>query len=94
MRRDQRMKAFSSSATVKSIYAHIIGVTVSEMISDRMMATVRVTANSWKMRPTRPPISSTGRNTATSEMDMEMTVKVTSPAPFRAALMRLSPFSR
>src|SRR3569623_922031 len=59
-----------------------------------MMAVVRVIANSWKMRPTSPPSSSTGKNTATSEMDMLRTVKLTSLEPRRAAVMRLSPFSR
>ena len=58
------------------------------------IAIVRVMANSWNIRPTMPPISSTGKNTATSEMLMEMTVKVTSWAPCSAACIRVLPFSR
>ena len=71
-----------------------MGVTVSETISDTPIAAVRVTANSWNTRPTMPPISRMGKNTATSEIDMDTTVKLTSRAPFMAAVRRSSPFSR
>ena len=49
------------------------------------MATAIVTANSRNTRPTIPPISSTGMNTAISENVIEMMVKPISRAPFRAA---------
>ncbi len=49
------------------------------------METARVMANSWNIRPISPPIRNRGMNTATSEIEMEMTVKPISPAPFRAA---------
>ena len=49
------------------------------------MVMVTVTANSRNSRPTMPPISSSGMNTATSEMLMERIVKPISPAPLSAA---------
>ena len=49
------------------------------------MATAIVTANSRNTRPTMPPISSTGMNTAISEKVIEMMVKPISRAPFSAA---------
>ena len=68
-----------------SMYAHIIGVVVSETTSETPIATDRVTANSRNRRPTMPPISSSGMNTATSETLMLTTVKPISCAPRRAA---------
>src|SRR5207249_3888571 len=65
--------------------AHIMGVVVSEMTSERMIATDRVTANSRNSRPTIPPINRMGRKTAISERLMETTVNVISLAPRRAA---------
>jgi hypothetical protein len=65
--------------------AHSIGVKVSETNPDTMIATDTVTANSRNTRPTIPPISSTGMNTAISEKVIEMIVKPISRAPFRAA---------
>ena len=50
-----------------------------------MMATAIVTANSRNTRPTMPPISSTGMNTAISENVIEMMVKPISRAPLSAA---------
>ena len=50
-----------------------------------MIATAMVTANSRNTRPTMPPISSTGMNTAISETVIEMMVKPISRAPFSAA---------
>ena len=50
-----------------------------------MIATDTVTANSRNTRPTMPPISSTGMNTAISEKVIEMMVKPISRAPFSAA---------
>ncbi len=48
--------------------AHIIGVVVSETTIETAMATERITANSRNRRPTMPPISRMGMNTAISEM--------------------------
>ena len=53
-----------------------------------------VTANSRNSRPTMPPISSKGINTATSEMLMLSTVKPISLAPFKAASNGRMPCSR
>src|SRR5271165_7412104 len=77
-----------------SRYAHIIGVVVREMIMDTKTAVERVTANSRKRRPTIPPISRRGINTAMSEMLMVKTVKPISSAPLRAAAKGLIPSSR
>ena len=44
-----------------------MGVSVSEMTADSAMATLSVTANSRNSRPTTPPISKMGMNTASSE---------------------------
>ena len=49
------------------------------------MAIVTTTANSLKMRPTTPPMSSTGMNTATRETVIERIVKPISPDPLSAA---------
>jgi len=72
---------------------HSIGVSVSDTNIDARMATVTTTANSLKMRPMTPPIRSTGMNTATSEIEMEMMVKPISRAPFSAASKAPSPSS-
>ncbi len=65
--------------------AHSIGVVVSDTTSETAIAALRVTANSWKSRPTMPPISRMGMNTAISEVLMETTVKPISRAPTSAA---------
>ena len=52
-----------------------MGVSVSETKPDRMMAIAIVTANSRNTRPTMPPISSTGMNTAISEKVIDTMVK-------------------
>jgi len=52
-----------------------MGVAVSETTMETMIATARVTANSRNRRPTIPPMSSKGINTATSEILMVNTVK-------------------
>ena len=62
-----------------------MGVVVSETTMETMMATESVTANSRNRRPTMPPISSSGMNTAISEMLMVNTVKPISCAPLSAA---------
>jgi hypothetical protein len=53
------------------------------------MATDSVTANSRNSRPTMPPISSNGMNTAISDTLMDSTVKPISWAPFERRLERL-----
>ena len=68
--------------------AHIIGVVVSETTSETTIATDSVTANSRNSRPTMPPISRMGMNTATSEMLIERTVKPISLAPRKRRLQR------
>ena len=57
------------------------------------MAIVTVTANSWNTRPTTPPISRTGMNTATSERVIERMVKPISPLPLSAASNGVMPSS-
>ncbi|SAD05598.1 Uncharacterised protein [Enterobacter cloacae] len=58
------------------------------------IATERVTANSRSNRPGSPPISSSGRNTATSDRLMESTVNPTSRVPCNAACSGFTPASR
>ena len=65
--------------------AHSIGVSVSETKPEMMIATEIVTANSRNTRPTTPPMSRTGMNTAISEKVIEMMVKPISRAPLSAA---------
>ena len=55
------------------------------------MATV--TANSRNSRPTMPPISSSGMNTAISDTLIETMVKPISPAPLSAASIGFMPSS-
>ena len=64
---------------------HIIGVVVSDTTSDTSMAAESVIANSRKSRPTMPPISRIGMNTAINDRLIDTTVNPTSRAPFRAA---------
>ena len=71
-----------------------MGVVVSEMTMETMMAVERVTANSRKRRPTMPPIIRMGMKTAMSETLMEKTVKPISRAPSRAAATGSMPASR
>src|SRR5579872_4416681 len=59
----------------------MVGVVVRETSSDTPIATLSVTANSRKRRPTMPPISRIGMNTATSEVLMESTVNPISRRP-------------
>ena len=81
------------SALRRSRREHSIGVSVSDTKAEATIATVTTTANSLKMRPMTPPISSTGMNTATSETEIEMMVKPISRAPFSAASKAESPSS-
>ena len=71
-----------------------MGVVVSETTREIIMAAVSVTANSRKSRPTMPPISKIGMNTATSDVLMESTVKPISRAPCSAARIGFQPISR
>ena len=74
-----------SAGSARSSRAHIIGVSVSDTTSDTAMAADSVTANSRNSRPTTPPISRIGMNTATSDRLMDSTVKPTSRDPRSAA---------
>ena len=74
--------------------AHIIGVVVSDTISDTSIAIDSVTANSLKKRPITPPISKIGMNTAINDRLIDTTVKLTSRAPRKAASIGGTPFSR
>ena len=57
------------------------------------MAADSVIANSRNSRPTTPPISKMGMNTATKDRLIDSTVKLTSRAPCTAALNGATPFS-
>ncbi len=57
------------------------------------MAIESVMANSRNSRPTIPPMSRIGMNTATSDKLIDSTVKPTSRAPWSAASMRGMPAS-
>ena len=56
--------AFSCRASIR---AHMSGVSVSETTPEAMMATMIVMANSWKVRPMRPGMKTSGRKTAARE---------------------------
>ncbi len=71
----------------------IIGVRVSETRADMAMAMLSVTANSRKSRPTSPPMSRMGMNTANNERVMETMVKPICFAPLSAACSGVSPIS-
>ena len=62
-----------------------MGVKVSETNAEIRTATLTVTANSWNKRPTMPPISSSGMNTAINEKVIEMIVNPISLEPLIAA---------
>ena len=63
----------------------MVGESVNATNADTTMVIVKVMANSRNSRPMMPPISSSGMNTATSEMLMERMVKPISPAPLSVA---------
>ena len=73
--------------------AQSMGVSVSDTKPETRMATEIVTANSRKMRPTTPPMNSTGIKTATSEKVIERMVKPISRAPCKAASKGFMPSS-
>ena len=70
----------------RSMREHIIGVSVSDTSADIATATLSVTANSRKRRPTMPPMSRMGTKTARSETVIETMVKPICSAPLSAAL--------
>ena len=70
-----------------------IGVRLSETKPETRMATLIVTANSCSRRPTRPPMKSTGMNTAARDSVIETMVKPISLAPLNAACIGRSPSS-
>jgi len=70
-----------------------MGVSVNDTKPDARIAMPITLANSWNTRPTTPPMKKTGMNTATSEMVIDMIVKVISREPFRAASIGSRPAS-
>ena len=68
--------------------AHIIGVSVSEISAETPMAIASVTANSRNSRPTMPPMSRMGMNTASSDAVMLTIVKPICLAPLERRLDR------
>ena len=70
-----------------------MGVVVSEITMEMAIARDKVAVNSRNNRPTIPPMSRMGMNTATSETLIEITVKPTSLAPRSAASWRGMPSS-
>jgi|GEM_PF-3590004 len=71
-----------------------MGVVVRETTMETSTAVASTTENSRNSRPTTPPMNRMGMKTATSDREMEMTVKPTSRAPRRAARRGFSPISR
>ncbi len=65
--------------------AHIIAVSVSEMIPEATMAMLSVTANSRNSRPMMPPMNSSGMSTATSDTVSDRIVKPICFDPLSAA---------
>ncbi len=70
-----------------------MGVSVSEMTPETIIAELSVTANSWNRRPINPPMNSSGMKTATREVLIEITVKPICLAPLSAAVRVGSPCS-
>ena len=65
--------------------AHSIGASDSDTNADTATAAITVTANSRNRRPTIPPISNSGMNTAISDALIDSTVKRISAEPISAA---------
>ena len=82
-----------SSERARSKREAIMGVSVKDTTAETKMATLSVTANSRKSRPTTPPMSRMGMKTASSEAVMETMVKPICFAPFKAACIGRSPAS-
>ena len=85
--------ALARLAAVRRNSAHIIGVVVSEIPSEIIIASDSVRVNSRNSRPRMPPSSRMGVNTATSDRLIDRTVNPTSRAPSKAACMRDIPAS-
>ena len=75
----------SPSWCERNTRAQSIGVNVSEINADITMVMAMVTANSRNTRPTIPPISRIGMNTAISENVIDMMVNPISREPLSAA---------
>src|SRR5438045_9520135 len=73
--------------------AHIKGVSVNETSPEARMATMIVTENSRKMRPSRPGMKTSGMKTAASESVIDRMVKEISPALLKVACRIDSPCS-
>ncbi len=71
-----------------------MGVSVSDTAAEMAMATVSTIANSWNSLPSSPPMKVIGMNTATSEIEIDSTVKPICRAPRMAASIGPSPWSR
>ena len=69
------------------------GVSVSETTPEAMMAMMIVMANSWKVRPMRPGMKTSGRKTAARESVIDKMVKLISLAPWKVASSAVSPAS-
>ena len=72
---------------------HIIGASVSDTSAETAIEAVTVSANSRNRRPMMPLMSSSGMNTATSEQEIDSTVKPISREPLSAAVNGGSPCS-
>ena len=71
---------FAPSPRSASSREHISGVSVSETMPLAKIDTMMVIENSRKMRPTRPVMNTSGRNTAASEIVIARIVKLISCA--------------
>ena len=71
-----------------------MGVVVRETHSEMRMAKDSTTANSWNKRPSTPPMSKIGMNTAIKDKLMDTTVKPISRLPLSAASLGVAPLSR
>ncbi len=69
----------------------IIGVRVSEMTAEMMMAKVSVQANSRSTRPIMPPMNRSGMNAAISDRLMDTMVKPIWREPVERRLQRFHP---
>ncbi|KAF5409173.1 MAG: hypothetical protein Udaeo2_06470 [Candidatus Udaeobacter sp.] len=73
--------------------AHINGVSVRDTRPEARMATMIVTENSRKMRPSSPGMKTSGMKTAASERVIDRIVKEISPALLNVAFRIDSPCS-
>src|SRR6266567_3216435 len=73
--------------------AHIRGVSVNDTTPEARMATMIVTENSRKIRPSSPGMKTSGMKTAASESVIERMVKEISPALLKVAFRIDSPCS-